>query len=341
MTVQTPEEHPSGQLTITEVQKAAERLEGYAHRTPVLTCAAINDFVGVNLFFKCENLQKSGAFKFRGAVNAISQLTPSELKRGVVTHSSGNHAGALALAAKLFGTAAYVVMPSNSTAIKKAAVKSYGGKITECKPTLEARLSGAAKIQKETGAVLIPPFNHPHVIAGQGTCALEFLTDHPELDVIVAPVGGGGLMSGTCISARALRPEIVVLGGEPEGADDAFQSKQKGEMIPQLGPNTISDGLRTSLGDLTWPFVRDQVDEIVTVSDEETVAAMRMVWERMKIVVETSSAVPLAAVIKKYSGDSKKLSSNRKNIGIIVSGGNVDLANLPWQCRSCPNEFAK
>ena len=314
--------------TIDDLRAAAERIRPYAHVTPVLTCKAIDDLVERNLFFKCENFQKGGAFKFRGATNAISQLSKEELLRGVVTHSSGNHAGALARAARIFGTTAYVVMPSNSTEIKKAAVRSYGGQITECEPTLEARLAGAEKVQQETGAILIPPFDHQHIIAGQGTSALELLHQVPELDAIIAPIGGGGLMSGTCIAANANASPIVVWGAEPEGADDAYQSKRAGKFIPQTSANTISDGLRTSLGELTWPFIRDKVDKIITVSDEETKQAMRLVWERMKIVIEPSSAVPLAAVIKERSNSNQAAIPHR--IGIIISGGNVDLENLPW-----------
>jgi threonine dehydratase len=312
-------------VTIEDVRAAVERIASYIHRTPVLTCESIDRLVGARLFFKCENLQKSGAFKFRGAVNAIAQLSPAELNRGVVTHSSGNHAGALARAARIFGVKAFIVMPSDSSEIKKAAVKSYGGEITECEPTLEARQEIADQVQETTGAILIPPFNHPHIIAGQGTAALELMEQVPHLDAIVAPIGGGGLMSGTCISARALKPQMLVLGGEPAGADDAFESKRAGKFIPQTTPNTISDGLRTSLGDLTWPYIRDQVDEIITVSDEETIAAMKLFWERTKSIIEPSSAVPLAAIMKKYSGGGAP-----ENIGIIISGGNVDLLNLPW-----------
>lgn len=321
-------------VSFAEVQQAAIRIGPHAHRTPVLTCRTIDSLVGANVFFKCENLQKSGAFKFRGAINAVSQLTPEELERGVVTHSSGNHAGALASAAQIFGTKAFIVMPSNSSEIKKAAVRGYGGRITECEPTLAARLSVAEEVQNETGSVLIPPFDHAHIIAGQGTAALEFLQQAPELDAIIAPVGGGGLMSGTCIAARALRSEMLILGAEPEGADDAFRSKQAGRFIPQLSPDTISDGLRTSLGELTWPFVRDQVDEVITVNDEETVNAMKMFWERTKVIIEPSSAVPLAAILKRFAkskSHSNQSDFNRpKSIGIIISGGNVDLLNLPW-----------
>ncbi len=318
-------------VTFDDVEQAAIRIAPYAHRTPVLTCHTIDDLVGANVFFKCENLQKSGAFKFRGAINALSQLSPDELKRGVVTHSSGNHAGALASAAKLFGTNAFIVMPSNSSEIKKAAVNSYGGQITECDPTLAARLEVASSVQKETGAIMIPPFDHPHIIAGQGTAAMELIQQVPQLDAIIAPIGGGGLMSGTCLAARALKPKMIIWGGEPAGADDAFRSKQAGEMIPQLAPNTISDGLRTSLGEWTWPFVRDQVDEIITVNDDETIAAMRLFWERAKLIIEPSSAVPLACILKKFASQTAPLNQPPNHIGVILSGGNVDLLNLPWQ----------
>lgn len=324
------------EISIGDVQRAASRIARYVHRTPVLTCQTIDRLVGANVFFKCENLQKSGAFKFRGAINAISQLTPEELARGVVTHSSGNHAGALASAAQIFGAKAFIVMPSNSSEIKKAAVRSYGGRITECEPTLAARLSVAEQVRTETGAVLIPPFDHAHIIAGQGTAALEFFQQVPELDTIIAPVGGGGLMSGTCIAARAFDSTIQVLGAEPEGADDAFQSKQAGKFIPQLSPNTIADGLRTSLGELTWPFIRDQVDEVITANDEGTIAAMKLFWERTKVIIEPSSAVPLAVILNRFSEagsttDSIETKFKRpQNIGVILSGGNVDLLNLPW-----------
>jgi threonine dehydratase len=321
---------PNDSVCFDEVRSAAIRIAPYCHRTPVMTCSEIDQRVRARVFFKCENLQKTGAFKFRGATNAIAQLSPEELSRGVVTHSSGNHAAALASAARIFGATAYIVMPSNSSAIKKAAVVHYGGQITECEPTLAARLEVANRVQQETGAVMIPPFDHPHIIAGQATCAREFLHQVPELDAIIAPVGGGGLMSGTCVSARAMKPGMLVLGAEPAGADDAFRSKQLGKFVPQLDPQTISDGLRTSLGELTWPYVRDQVDEIITADDEGTIEAMRFFWERTKLVIEPSSAVPLAAIFKRFSDTAPP-----ENIGVIISGGNVDLLDLPWTCRRC------
>ena len=319
-----------------DVQKAADRIASHIHRTPVLTCKTIDQHVGANVFFKCENFQKSGAFKFRGAVNAIAQLSPEELERGVVTHSSGNHAGALAAAAQIFGTRASIVMPSNSSQIKKVAVRGYGGHITECQPNLSSRESVAEQVRKETGSVMIPPFDHAHIIAGQGTAAMEFLQQVPQLEAIIAPIGGGGLMSGTCIAARALNQRILVLGAEPKGADDAFRSKQSGKFIPQISPNTISDGLRTSLGELTWPFVRDRVDEIGLADDDETIDAMKMFWERTKVIIEPSSAVPLAAILKRKLRALSEIDADGsvpnsvKNIGIIISGGNVDLMNLPW-----------
>ncbi|MFK7768958.1 MAG: pyridoxal-phosphate dependent enzyme [Mariniblastus sp.] len=325
-------ENTDPKVTIAEVIAAAGRIRPYAHRTPIMTCQAIDDRVGTKVFFKCENFQKSGAFKFRGAVNAVSQLSPEELQRGVVTHSSGNHAAALASAAQIFGTQAFIVMPSNSSEVKKKAVRNYAGQITECEPTLAARIAGANKIQAETGAVMIPPFDHRDVIAGQGTCGLELFQQVPQLDAVIAPIGGGGLMSGTCIAAREAAKkfdrDILILGGEPEGADDAFRSKASGKFIPQDNPQTVSDGLRTSLGQLTWPFIRDSVDEIITVDDQETVEALRFFWERTKAIIEVSCAVPLAAIIKRFS----HLPSEQKpkNIGVILSGGNVDFSNLPF-----------
>ena len=322
----------STSISFADVLDASDRIRSFVHRTPVLTCAAISDRVGCNVFFKCENFQKTGAFKFRGAVNSVAQLSDTELARGVVTHSSGNHAGALTLAARMFGAKAHIVMPFNSSEIKKAAVREYGGLITECEPTLASRMSEAARIQNETGAILIPPFDHPHIIAGQGTSALELIEQVPELDMIVSPIGGGGLMSGTCLAARALKPGLRIVGAEPVGADDAFQSKKAGKFIPQLSPDTVADGLRTSLGQLTWPFIRDEVDEILLADDLATIAAMKFFWERTKVMIEPSCAVPLAAIINHFSESGRKDSSgeNPQNIGIIISGGNVDLQTLPW-----------
>jgi threonine dehydratase len=311
-------------VTPTAIAAAAERLQGVVHRTPIATCATLDRIAGRALFFKCEQLQKAGAFKFRGASNAVLALSDAEAARGVVTHSSGNHAAALALAARRRGIAAHVVMPRTASPLKRRAVEEYGGRIVLCAPTLAAREAAAAALQAETGATLIPPFDHPDVIAGQGTAALELLADLPDLDAIVAPVGGGGLVSGTAIVAAAHRPRIAVIAAEPAGADDAARSKAAGEWSAQTDPHTIADGLLTSLGALTWPIVRDRVDAVVTASDAEIVAAMRLLWERAKLLVEPSSAVALAAVL------SPAFPAIHRRIGIILSGGNVDLDALPW-----------
>jgi threonine dehydratase len=311
--------------TLNDIRNAAERIRPYAHRTPVLTCATLDRKVGAHVFLKCENFQKVGAFKFRGACNAVLSLSESDAARGVVTHSSGNHAQALALAARLRGITAYIVMPDNSSAVKMAAVEGYGGKITLCEPTQEAREATLARLKEETGATLVHPYNNHQVIAGQGTAALELLQDVPDLDVVIAPVGGGGLLSGTSIAATELSPRIRVLAGEPEAADDAFRSLAEGKILPSVSPQTIADGLRTSLGDLTFPIIRKRVEQIVTVSEAEIVAAMRFVWERVKIIIEPSSAVAVAALWK----DEANLSGLR--VGVILSGGNVDLERLPWQ----------
>lgn len=318
---------PQRGVQLTDVKRAARNIASYAHRTPVLTCQTLNERAGHQLFFKCENLQKAGAFKFRGAVNSLAHLKPAQLARGVITHSSGNHAGALALAAKLFKTTAYIVMPSNSNRIKREAVLEYGGKVISCNPNQEARAETARLVQQDTGAVMVPPYNHPHVIAGQGTVALEFLQQVPNLDFMVAPVGGGGLISGLCVAGRAISNRLKIIAAEPEGADDAFRSKAAGKLIPQTNPQTIADGLLTSLGDLTWPYVQHQVHSVVTVSDEEIIYWMRTFWERTKVLIEPSSAVALAAV---FSNKFPTL-DHPKNIGIVLGGGNVDLDHLPWQ----------
>jgi len=310
--------------TPADVRAAAERIRPYAHRTPVLTCAGLDAIAGARLHFKCENLQKVGAFKFRGACNAVFSLPADELARGVATHSSGNHAAALALAARLRGTTAHIVMPRNAPAVKQAAVAGYGGRIVFCEPTLAAREAALAEVTAATGAVFIHPYNDLRVIAGQGTAALELLTDAPGLDMVIAPVGGGGLLSGTAIAAMGLSPGIRVLAGEPAAADDAFQSMQAGRIIPSRDPVTVADGLRTSLGDRTYPIIRRLVERILTVSEEGIIRAMRLVWERMKLVVEPSAAVPLAAIL-----EHPEVFRDRR-VGVIFSGGNVDLDHLPW-----------
>ena len=310
--------------TLSDIHRAAERIKPYAHRTPVLTCESLNQLVEAQLFFKCENLQKVGAFKFRGACNTVFSLAEHEVRRGVATHSSGNHAAALALAAQKRGARAYIVMPNNAPAVKKAAVKGYGGNITFCEPTLAARESTLAKIVEETGAVFVHPYNDARIIAGQGTAALELLEEVPDLEVVMAPVGGGGLLSGTAIAVSGLSPKTKVIAAEPEGADDAYRSLQAGKIIPSINPRTIADGLLTSLGDLTFAIIRKHVHEIVTVSEPAIIAAMRHIWERMKIIVEPSAAVPLGALLE------KKIDLRGKRIGVIFSGGNVDLEKLPW-----------
>lgn len=313
-------------VNFADVEAASRRIGRHIHRTPVLASESLDRATGCRLFFKCENLQKSGSFKIRGAMNAVAQLSPAELSAGVVTHSSGNHAGALSLAAKTFGTTAHIVMPSNSSEVKKAAVRSYGGHITECEPTLEARITVSEDVRRQTGAKLIPPFDHPHIIAGQGTCAMEFHNQVPTLDVIVAPIGGGGLMSGTCISTKAQSRHVTIIGAEPSGADDAYRSKNERQLIPQTNPQTIADGLRTGLGDLTWPFIRDEVDQIFCIGDDQIVETMRFFWERTKQIIETSCAVPVAAVMLNKTNPIFQ----NKRVGIIISGGNVDLSMLPW-----------
>lgn len=312
-------------VTFTDIQQAAERIKPYAHRTPVMTNESLNQQVNAQVFMKCENLQKVGAFKFRGATNAVFSLTDEEAARGVVTHSSGNHAAALALAARNRGIPAYIVMPSNAPQVKKEAVAGYGGQITFCEPTLQARESTMEEIRKKTGAAVIHPYDNERVIAGQGTAALELLTDCPDLDMVIAPVGGGGLLSGTSIAAKGLKPSIRVIAGEPEMADDAFRSMLAGDIIPSVNPKTVADGLLTSLGQLTFPIIQQNVEQIVTVSEAGIIAAMKFVWERAKIIIEPSSAVAIGVLWE------KKIDLSGLKIGVIISGGNVDLARLPWQ----------
>ena len=308
----------------SDVEKAHLIVQKYAHRTPVLTSSSINTIVGGKLFFKCENLQKVGAFKFRGACNAVFSLSEDDAQKGVATHSSGNHAAALALAAKMRGVAAHIVMPDNSPEIKKKAVAGYGANITFCEPTLQARESTLAKVIDETDATEIHPYNNFFVIAGQGTAAKELIEDYGEFDVIIAPVGGGGLLSGTAISTKHFLPDCKVIAAEPAGADDAFRSFYEKKIIPSVQPKTIADGLLTSLGERNFSIIMEKVDDIVTVSEEKIVEAMRMIWERMKIIIEPSSAVPLAAILE------GKIDIQNKKVGIILSGGNLDLGKLPF-----------
>ena len=321
---------PQYAATFEHVRDAAKRIAPHAHRTPVMTSVTLDRMAGRSLFFKCEMFQRVGAFKFRGACNAVMKLPQSIAESGVVTHSSGNHAQALALAAKLRGIAAHIVMPKNSSAVKVRAVEGYGAKIYLCEPNTASREGTAQQIAQETGATLIPPYNHPDIIAGQGTAAMELLEAHPELDVIIAPIGGGGLMSGTCIASHGIKKSIRIIGAEPKGADDAAKSLAAGKIVPQNSPQTIADGLLTSLGELTWAIIRDHVERIVTVSEQEIIAAMHLVWERMKIIIEPSSAVAVAAVL---SDEFKSHAAEAKRVGVILSGGNVDLDRLPWGTR--------
>lgn len=315
--------------TYEDILKAADKIKDYAHKTPVLTSNSINKITDTELFFKCENFQKVGAFKFRGACNAVFSLTDSESKRGVATHSSGNHAQALALAAAMRGIKAYIVMPDNSPAVKKAAVAGYGAEITYCEPTLQARETTLESVIRNTGAAMIHPYNNFHVISGQGTAAKELLEDVPELDIVMAPVGGGGLLSGTSISVKAISPVTLVYAAEPTGADDAFRSLQHGKIIPSVEPKTIADGLLTSLGSMTFEIISKNVSRIVTVDDKWIIEAMRLTWERMKIIIEPSSAVCLGAIMQKNSKNDFEFKGKR--IGIILSGGNVDLGSEPWK----------
>ena len=313
-------------ITLDDVRDAAKRIAGWAHVTPVMTCTTLNRRAGKTLFLKCEQWQKVGAFKFRGACNAVRKLTPEAAARGVVTHSSGNHAQALALAARMRGIPAHVVMPRNAPQVKRRAVEDYGARVYPCEPTLPARETMTAEVQAQTGATLIPPYNHPDVMAGQGTIALELFEQAPLLEAIIAPIGGGGLVSGLTIAGKALNPKMRIFAAEPLNADDASRSKIAGKLIPQINPKTIADGLLTSLGDLTWPVVRDQVERVLTVSEEEIVAAMRLVWERAKLLIEPSAAVAVAAA---FSGEFQAL-TDIHHVGIVLTGGNVDLERLPW-----------
>lgn len=315
--------------TWQDIERAAERIAPYAHRTPVLTCTQVDDRAGAKIFFKCENFQKVGAFKFRGACNAVFALSEEACRQGVVTHSSGNHAAALALAARIRGIPAYVVMPENAPVVKKQAVAAYGAMITFCESTQEARESTLLEVHKQTGAVVIHPYDHVDIIAGQGTAAKELLQEVPEISVILAPVGGGGLLSGTAIATHSISPQSRVIGCEPQVANDAFRSLHSGILQPSLAPKTIADGLRTSLSPRTFSILQQHVDSIVTVEEHDIIEAMHFVWQRMKIVIEPSSAVPVAALFQgkiRLEPDSK--------VGVVISGGNVDLQTLLWQQHS-------
>lgn len=309
--------------SLENIKEAHRRIKSYVHRTPVMTSTQINRISGAEIFFKCENFQKVGAFKFRGAMNAVLLLKEEEV-REVITHSSGNHAAALALAAKMAGMKAYVVMPRTAPSVKINAVRDYGAEITFCEPTQKAREEATGILMEKTGARLVHPYDNFNVICGQGTAAVELLEEAGELDILIAPVGGGGLLSGTSTAAKGLKSNIKVFGAEPRNADDAYRSFTTGILHPSVSPKTIADGLLTSLSELTFAIIRKNVDNIFTVSEESIIEAMRLIWERMKIIVEPSSAVTLAVVMENpdvFRG---------KKTGIILSGGNVELSKLPF-----------
>lgn len=310
--------------TFSDIQAAHVRIKPYIHRTSVMTSQSLNDLAGCELFFKCENFQKIGAFKARGGMNAVLSLSKEQQQKGITTHSSGNHAQAIALAAKLVGTKAYIVMPSNAPEIKKNGVRILGGEIIECEPNLEARERGVKEVIERTGATFIHPFDNDDVIAGQATAAVELIEEIGNLDFILAPVGGGGLLSGTALATHYLLPNAQVIAGEPEGAADAILSFKSGKVEKAPYIKTIADGLMTTLSPRTLAIIQKHVSDIITVSDEEIVAAMKLVYERLKIIIEPSSAVPFAALLKDKNRFSKK------KVGIIFTGGNVDLAKLPF-----------
>ena len=311
-------------LDLAAIRAAHARIAPHIHRTPVLTSATLDALCGGSLFFKCENFQKIGAFKARGAANAVFALTDAEARSGVATHSSGNHAAALARAARLRGIPSHIVMPTNAPKAKVESVRRNGGNIVMCEPTLEARESTCARVMAETGARLVHPYNDYHVMAGQGTAALELLEQAAGLNVVIAPVGGGGLLSGTAVAAKSVAPGIRVFAAEPAAADDAARSFAAGRLIPLEKTSTIADGLRTSVGEKNFPLIQRHVDGVVTVSEESIVAAMRRIWEVLKIIIEPSCAVPYAAIME------NKIDVKGQRVGIILSGGNVDLDALPW-----------
>lgn len=309
---------------LSEIKRAHTRISKYVDVTPVMTAQSINAMAGAKLFFKCENFQKAGSFKMRGATNMIMGFTPEERANGFATHSSGNHAQAVALAAKLTGTKAYIVMPKDSSRVKISAVKEYGGIITFCEPTEEAREQTCNEVIKKTNAIFVPPFDDYRIIAGQATACKELIEEVEDLDYIITPVGGGGLAAGTAISAECLDPNIKVVLAEPANANDTFRSFESGKLKKVVNPNTVADGLRVSLGTRNFEVIKSRVSEVVTVNEKEIIFAMRIIWERMKIIIEPSCALPFAAVLKspeKYKD---------KRIGIILTGGNVDLQNLPF-----------
>jgi threonine dehydratase len=317
-------------LDLDNIHAAHKRVRSYIHRTPVLTSSRLDEASGATLFFKCENFQKIGAFKARGATNAVFALDNSIARHGVATHSSGNHGAAVARAAKLRGIPAHIVMPSNSAKVKIRTVESYGAYVVFCELTEDAREIACTEVIKKTGATLIHSFENEHVIAGQGTAVMELLEDVPDLDVVMCPIGGGGLLSGTAIAAKSMRPQINVIAVEPANADDAAQSFRAGRRLVTEKKFTIADGLRTNIGEPNFAIIQRYVDDIVTVSEEAIVSAMRTIWEIMKIVIEPSAAVPYAAILN------GAIDVSGKRVGIILTGGNVDLDALPWICSQNP-----
>ncbi|MEL7120908.1 MAG: threonine/serine dehydratase [Bacteroidota bacterium] len=310
--------------TLADIKETHQAIQKFIHRTPILTSESINKIAGTQIFFKCENFQKIGAFKMRGAASAAMRLTEEEKNKGLATHSSGNHAQAVSRSAQILNIPAYIVMPENAPSVKRAATKGYGAEVISCASTLQARESTLERVVAEKGATFIHPYNDYNVIAGQATAALELLEDVSDLDIVMAPVGGGGLMSGSALTAHALNPKIRAIGSEPKEVDDAYRSLQAGSLQINETTNTIADGLRTTLGEKTLEILRRELEEIILVEEQEIIDAMRMVWERMKIIIEPSCAVPLAAVLKQ-----KQKFANQR-VGIIITGGNVDLSKLPF-----------
>lgn len=311
-------------LTIDHVKAAHERIKPYIHETPIFTSSYFNNLTGAELFFKCENFQKAGAFKVRGASNAVFGLSDEMAEKGVATHSSGNHALSLSYAAGRRGIPCHVVMPRTAPEAKKAAVRGYGGIITECEPSTSSREAVFAEVQAKTGAEFVHPYNDPRVIAGQGTCSLEMLSQVENMDAVIAPIGGGGMISGTCLTLSNLAPHIKIYAAEPDQADDAARSFRAGHIIADDAPVTVADGLKVPLKENTWHFVSNFVTDVLTASEQEIIDAMKLTWERMKIVIEASCAVPMATILRNpdvFRG---------KRVGVIITGGNVDLDKLPW-----------
>jgi len=311
-------------VTLKDIEAAHERIRPFIHRTPVFTNSSLNKLSGAELYFKCDNFQKVGSFKIRGATNTVEQLTIEELNRGVATTSSGNHGAALSMAVTRRGGKTKVVMPNNTPEIKVNNVERNGGEVVWCEPEQESRESVLKELIEKTGAVVVHPYNDERIMAGQGTCAKELLEDYPDLDTIVSPVSGGGLLSGTLLSSKALKGNIQVFGAEPVEADDAYRSLKLGKIVHNETINTICDGLRAQIGTLTFPVIADLVDDIITVTEEEIIDSMRMIWERLKMIAEPSSSITLGAILK------NKDKFNGKKVGLIISGGNVDLDHLPW-----------